>query len=186
MRLPEYSWAQGLLVAVHYLVLAYENNTNCPSMKLEEAAEKLDTLRRVRKLDSAPAAWYYLSNCRSLHSMDVHGPTIVSGWRQFVTGEPYIRNKSIVLMGDPDATRIRPQAKSTIPLSQTSAPLQDIQTFTIQQKSGHTRIDSWSCLGTGLTGTYDMALLSRDRLAKVRSSERILLSSGLTLTMAYR
>ena len=46
MRLPEYSWAQGLLVAVHSLVLAYENNTNCPSMKLEEAAEKLDTLRR--------------------------------------------------------------------------------------------------------------------------------------------
>ena len=32
--------------------------------------------------------------------MDVLGPTVVSGWRQFVTGEPFIRNKNIVVMGD--------------------------------------------------------------------------------------
>ena len=100
MRLPEYSWAEGLLVAVHSLVLAYENDTNCPSMTLERAAEKLDSLRRVHRFNSVPPAWYHLSNCRSLHSMDVLGPTVVSGWRQFVTGEPFIRNKSIVVMGD--------------------------------------------------------------------------------------
>ena len=54
MSLPEYAWAQGLLVAVHSLVLAYENVINCPSMTLEKAAEKLDSLRRVHKLHSAP------------------------------------------------------------------------------------------------------------------------------------
>ena len=69
-------------------------------MALEKAAEKLDSLRRVHKFYSAPVAWYYLSNCRALHSMDVQGPTVVSGWRQFVTGEPFIRNKNIVVMGD--------------------------------------------------------------------------------------
>ena len=100
MRLPEYSWAQGLLVVVHSLALAYVHDTNCPSMTLERAAEKLDLLRRVHRLNSAPPAWYYLSNCRSLHSMDVLGPTVVSGWRQFVTGEPFVRNKSIAIMGD--------------------------------------------------------------------------------------
>ena len=100
MRVPEYSWAQGLLVAVHSLTFAFGNNTNCPSMKLEESAEKLDSLRHVHKIHSVPAAWFYLSNCRSLHSMDVQGPTAVSGWRQFVTGEPFIRNKNIVAMGD--------------------------------------------------------------------------------------
>ena len=98
--LPEYSWAQGLLVAVHSLVLAYENDINCPSMTLERAADKLDSLRRVHRLNSVPLARYYLSNCRSLHSMDVLGPTVVSGWRQFVTGDPFIRNKTIVVMGD--------------------------------------------------------------------------------------
>ena len=63
MRLLEYSWAQGLLVAVHSLALPYESDTNCPSMTLEKAAEKLDSLRRVHKLYSAPVAWYYLPNC---------------------------------------------------------------------------------------------------------------------------
>ena len=100
MRLPEYSWAQGLLVVVHSLVLAYENDTNCPLMTLERAAEKLDLLRRVHRLNSAPPAWYYLSTCRLLHSMDVLGPTVVSGRRQYVTGEPFIINKSIVAIGD--------------------------------------------------------------------------------------
>ena len=71
MRLPEYAWAQGLLVAVHSLVLAYENDTKCPSMTLERAAEKLDSLRRVHRLNSMPPSWYYLSNLRSLHSIDV-------------------------------------------------------------------------------------------------------------------
>ena len=52
MRLPYYSWAQGLLVAVHSLALAYDNDTNCPSMTLERAAEKLDSLRRAHKLNS--------------------------------------------------------------------------------------------------------------------------------------
>ena len=85
---------------MHSLVLAYEHDTNCPSMTLERAAEKLDSLRRVHKFNSSPPAWYYLSNCRSLHSMDVLGPTVVSGWRQFVTGEPFLRNKNIILIGD--------------------------------------------------------------------------------------
>ena len=100
MRLPEYLWSQGLLVVVHSLVLAYDHDRNRPSMTLERAAEKLDSLRRVHRLNSAPPAWYYLSNCRLLHSMDVLGPTVVSGWRQYVTGEPFIRNKSIVAIGD--------------------------------------------------------------------------------------
>ena len=99
MRLPEYSWAQGLLVAVHSLVLAYENATNCPSMTLEKAAGKLDSLRRAHKLNSVPPSWYYLSNCRSLRSMDVLGPTAVSGWRQFVMGEPFLRNRKHGLDG---------------------------------------------------------------------------------------
>ena len=73
MRLPEYSWAQGLLVVVHSLVLAYENDANCPSMTLARAAEKLDSLRRVHRLNSVPPAWYYLSKCRLLHSMDAFG-----------------------------------------------------------------------------------------------------------------
>ena len=88
------------MVAVHSLALAYDNDTNCPSMTLERAAEKLDSLRRAHKLNSVPLARYYLSYCRSLHSMDVFGPTVVSGWRQFVTGDPFIRNKTIVVMGD--------------------------------------------------------------------------------------
>ena len=89
------------MVAVHSLALAYENDKNCPSMALERAAEKLDSLRRVHRLNSVPLAWYYLSNLHSLHSIDVFfGPTVVSGWRQFVTEEPFIRNTNIVVLGD--------------------------------------------------------------------------------------
>ena len=100
LRLPEYSWAQGLLLALHSLLLAYANVTNCPSMPLAEAAEKLDSVRRAQSLTMIPASWYYLSNCRSLHAVEVQSPTAVSGWTQFVTGEPYVRNKNRILMGD--------------------------------------------------------------------------------------
>ena len=64
MRLPEYSWAQGLLVAVHSLMVAYENDTNCPSMTLERAAEKLDSLRRVHKLNKCPSGVVLLIKLR--------------------------------------------------------------------------------------------------------------------------
>ena len=64
LRLPEYSWAQGLLLALHSLSLAYDSDANCPSMALAEAAEKLDSVRRAHKLDMIPGLWYYLANCR--------------------------------------------------------------------------------------------------------------------------
>ena len=54
LRLPEYYWAQGLLLALHALLLAYENDATCPSMQLAEAAEKLDSVRRAHKLDMSP------------------------------------------------------------------------------------------------------------------------------------
>ena len=81
LRLLEYSWAQGLMLALYSLLLAYANDANCPSMQLDEVAETLDSLRRVHKLDMVPGSWYYLSNCRTLHNIGTPGPTAVSGWK---------------------------------------------------------------------------------------------------------
>ncbi len=47
-----------------------------------------------------PLASYYLAICRTLHSVDVGGPTAVSGWKRFVNGEPYIHTRIIILIGD--------------------------------------------------------------------------------------
>ena len=37
---------------------------------------------------------------RALHSVDVPGPTAVSGWKRYVSGQPYVQSRNILLIGD--------------------------------------------------------------------------------------
>ena len=47
---PEYSWAQGFMVALRSLSYAYNNASGCESMPLGDAAKQLDTFRRAHNL----------------------------------------------------------------------------------------------------------------------------------------
>ena len=85
LNMPEYSWAQGLIVASHSLRYVFCGNPSCDSMSLAAAAEQLDAIRRTHNL-TIPSSNYYMANCRVLHSVDVPGPTAVSGWKRYVAG----------------------------------------------------------------------------------------------------
>ena len=103
LNLPKYAWAQGLVVALHSMLLAVDNKAGCKAMPFNEAAEQLDSFRRVRKLTMIPQSSYYLSNCRTLRIVEASGPTAVSGWRRYVDGEPFVRARNISLIGDSGA-----------------------------------------------------------------------------------
>ncbi|MFM7980270.1 MAG: hypothetical protein ACKPKO_13225, partial [Candidatus Fonsibacter sp.] len=81
--------------------LAFGENVRYSEVSLEVVANELDSFRRQHNLAATtPSSKYYLANCRVLHSREVTGTTMVVGWRNFVTGEPVIRNKNIVVLGD--------------------------------------------------------------------------------------
>ena len=85
LNIPEYSWAQGLIVASHSLRYVFCNNPSGEPMPLASAAEQLDTIRRTHNLHMIPPSEYYImANCRTLHSVEVIGPTAVSGWKRYV------------------------------------------------------------------------------------------------------
>ena len=62
-------------------------------------AEQLDLFQRAHRLSMLIPANYYLANCRTLHSMEASGPTVAAGWQKYVTGEPFVRPRSILLIG---------------------------------------------------------------------------------------
>ena len=103
MRTPEYAWAQGLFLALHSMKLAFENVTGGASLTLPEAAAQLDSYRRIFRVQTTPPARHYMSNCRVFHGMVSDGPAVVSGRRKIVTGEPYVRSKHIIMLGDSGA-----------------------------------------------------------------------------------
>ena len=47
--------------------------------------------------------------------MPTDGPTVVAGWRNIVTGEPYVRSKNIIIMETPDLTCIPTLGRSITP-----------------------------------------------------------------------
>ena len=98
--MPEYSCAQGLIVASHSLRNVYCGNPPCDSMSLAAAAEQLDSIRRTHNLTMMPSSEYYIANCRVLHSVDVPGPTAVSGWKRYVNGQPFVTSRNIIIVGD--------------------------------------------------------------------------------------
>ena len=79
LNMPEYSWAQGLIVASHSLRYVFCDNPSCDFMSLAAAAEQLVAIRRAHNLTMILSSEYYMANCRVLHSVDVLGPTGVSG-----------------------------------------------------------------------------------------------------------
>ena len=104
----EYSWAQSLVVAMHSMKLAFGDNVTYTEIPLEQAADELDALRRQHSIASTtPWSKYFLANCRALHSREVTGPTAVAGWKSYVSGEPMIRCKNIIVVGD-SGTRFYP------------------------------------------------------------------------------
>ena len=99
LNMLEYSWAQGLIVASHSLRYVYCGTPYCDSMSLAAAAEQPDAIRRTHNLTMIPSSDYYMANCRVLHSVDVPGPTAVSGWKHFVTGQPFVVSRNIIIVG---------------------------------------------------------------------------------------
>ena len=83
MSLPEYYWAQGMVVALHPMRLAFDSNAEREAMPLNEVAEQLDSFRRTHKPTMIPPSSYYLVHCRTLHDVEASGPTAVSGWKRF-------------------------------------------------------------------------------------------------------
>ena len=63
------------------------NNPYCDPMPAASAAEQLDTIRFTHNLLMIPPSEYYMANCRTLHSVEVPGPTAVSGWKRYVSGQ---------------------------------------------------------------------------------------------------
>ena len=96
----EYSWAQGLIVALHSLRYAYNNTFSCEPMSLALMTKQLDTIRIAHNLIMIPPSDYYMANCRTLHSEEVSGPTVVSGSKRYVSGQPYVQSRNILLVGD--------------------------------------------------------------------------------------
>ena len=122
LNMPEYSWAQRLIVASHSLRYVFCNNPSCDSMSLASAAEQLDTIRRTHNLTMSPSSEYYMANCRALHSVDVPGPTAVPGWKRYVSGQLFVQSRHILIIGESgtDIYRSSGKQKSTAPLSPTS------------------------------------------------------------------
>ena len=77
LNMPEYYWAQGLIVASHSLRYVLCGNPSCDSMSLAAAAQQLDAIRRTHNLTMMPSSEYYMATCRVLHSVGVSGPTAV-------------------------------------------------------------------------------------------------------------
>jgi hypothetical protein len=100
LNMPEYSWAQGLIVASHPLRYVYCGNPSCDSISLAAAAEQLDAIRRTHNLTMIPSSDYYMATCRVLHSVDVQGPTADSGWKRYVAGQPFVVSRNIINVGD--------------------------------------------------------------------------------------
>ncbi len=100
LNMPEYSWAQGLIVASHSLRYVFCGNPSCDSMSLAAAAEQSDAIRRTHNLTMIPSSEYYMANCRVLHSVDVPGPTAVSGWKRYVNGQPFVNSRNTIIVGD--------------------------------------------------------------------------------------
>ncbi len=69
-------------------------------MQFASAAEQLDTIRLTHKMLMIPPSEYYMAICRTLHSVEVPGPTAVSGWKRYVSGQPYVQSRNILLIGD--------------------------------------------------------------------------------------
>ena len=113
---PEYSWAQGLMVALHSLRYVYCNNPSCDPMPLGAAAEQLDTIRLTHNLLMSPPSEYYMANCRTFHSEEVPGPTAVSGWKRYVSGQPYVQLRKILIVGDSGTEIYSKSGKSHHPL----------------------------------------------------------------------
>ena len=77
----------------------------------------------------------------------------MSGWRQFVTEEPFIRNNNIVVLGDSCCHVYSSTGKkhhSIVSDLRTSVGCPNVHDLT---EVGHTRTVSSSCSGTGSTGT---------------------------------
>jgi hypothetical protein len=100
LNMPEYYLAQGLIVASHSLRYVYCGNPSCDSMSLAAAAEQLDAIRRTHNLTIIPSYDYYMASCRVLHSVDVPGPTVVSGWKRYIMGQPLVVSRNIIIVGD--------------------------------------------------------------------------------------
>ena len=69
-------------------------------MPLCAAAKQLDTIRLTHNLLMIPPSEYYMANCRTLHSEEVLGPTTVSGRKRYVSGQPYVQSRNILIVGD--------------------------------------------------------------------------------------
>ena len=80
--------------------LAFDSVTGGESLPLEVTAEQLDSFRRVHRLTMITLANYYMATCRALHSAGASGPTAVGGWKGFFTGEPFVRSRSILFVGN--------------------------------------------------------------------------------------
>ena len=94
LNLLEYSWAQGLQLALHSLRLAIDNVAGGEALPLEVAVEQLDLFRRVQRLSTIPPSDYYLAHCRTLHTAPASGPTAVAGWKKYARGEPFVRSRN--------------------------------------------------------------------------------------------
>ena len=88
------------MVALHLLRRAYSNNPSCDPMPLGAAAKELDTIRLTHNLLMIPRSEYYMANCSTLQSEEVPGPTAVSGWKRYVSGQPYVQSRNIIIVGD--------------------------------------------------------------------------------------
>ena len=69
-------------------------------MTLGIAAKQFDTFRHAHNLTMIPPSEHYFTNCRTLRTEDVSGPTAVSGWKRYVSGQPYVQSRSILVIGD--------------------------------------------------------------------------------------
>ena len=92
--------------------LAFDSVTGGESLPLEVTAEQLDSFRRVHRLTMITLANYYMATCRALHAAGASGATAVGGWKGFFTGEPFVRSRNILLVGDSGAHVYGPGGKT--------------------------------------------------------------------------
>ena len=145
LNMPEYSWAQGLIVASHSLRYVLCKNPSCDPMPLASAAEQLDTIRRTHNLFMIPPSEYYMASCRTLHSVEVLGPTAVSGWKRYVSGQPFVQARNILLTGESGTAIYGSSGNHTTISCQTSDSTVVILISTIWQKWVHTRGGGPNC-----------------------------------------
>ena len=100
------------MVAPHLLRYAYNKEPGCESLPLGVAAKQLDTFRRAHNLTMIPPSEYYMAICRTLHKEAVSGPTAVAGWKRYVSGQPSVQSRNILIVGDSGAEVYSKTAKS--------------------------------------------------------------------------